>query len=137
MRKDCKSMTGCVDRREQEARRRAEEDFLRLVGEERISLRDYPTAQGYAEEWWEERYLPDVDAEAWEFWKPVVCDDQGNLDVEKVKNELHDYGILLKQIPQVYDHVSGGMISNPFTLPFEVCNAADKHYEELHREEEE
>ncbi len=57
-------------------------------------------------------------------WKDVVEHD-GVLDKESVMRELHDYDFMLEQVPKVYDHVSGGMISKPNTMAFEVIAQHD------------
>lgn len=73
----------------------------------------------------------------WDFWSEIVCDASGDLIPEKVQAELHDYGVLLRIVAQVYDHVTGGRVSKPFTLPESVCSVADEHYAELHAPEKE
>ena len=80
------------------------------------------------------------DDDDWAFWKDLVCNEDGTLNLQKVKGELHDYGVILDQVREVYDHVSGGRISKPNTLAYEVCAAADdhyaKHFAEIHSEQE-
>jgi hypothetical protein len=46
------------------------------------------------------------------FWKKLVETD-GQLDLQKVANELADYKFLLDQVPKVYMHVTGGKLSKP------------------------
>lgn len=46
------------------------------------------------------------------FWKKLVETD-GELDLNKVANELSDYKVLLTQVPKVYMHVTGGKLSKP------------------------
>ena len=40
---------------------------------------------------------------------------------EKVLAELHDYSVLLDIVPKVYDEVTEGHASKPFTVPEVVC----------------
>jgi len=40
-----------------------------------------------------------------EFWKDVVEDDDGNIDIDQVKKELSDFHTLMKKVPLVYDLV--------------------------------
>lgn len=75
--------------------------------------------------------------DSWGFWRELVCDEEGNLRLSAVKAELHDYGLLLDQVPRVYDHVSGGRITKPFTPLHEILSAADEHYAQLYGEPEE
>lgn len=58
------------------------------------------------------------------FWKGLVETD-GKLDLDKVMRELHDYSFMMDEVPKVYDHVSGGVISKPNTHAFEVINRHD------------
>lgn len=48
-----------------------------------------------------------------EFWKDIVCNDDGTLNPVAVKNELSDYSFILEQVPKVYSEVTGGMLSYP------------------------
>lgn len=50
-----------------------------------------------------------------EFWKELVENPDGSLNVDQVKRELHDYECLLSEVPQVFCHVTGGLISKPNT----------------------
>jgi hypothetical protein len=59
-----------------------------------------------------------------EFWKPIV-ETEGQLDKDKVMRELSDYRFLLQEVPKVYCHVSGGVISYPNTHAFEVNTRHD------------
>ncbi|WP_162878617.1 hypothetical protein [Peribacillus butanolivorans] len=57
-----------------------------------------------------------------DFWKDIVTDAEGNLDVEQVKRELHDYKIMLDNVPTVYDELAG--LSKPLTHAQAVIDAA-------------
>ena len=48
-----------------------------------------------------------------EFWKDIVCNDDGTLNPIAVKNELSDYNFILDQVPKVYSEVTGGRLSYP------------------------
>jgi hypothetical protein len=69
-----------------------------------------------------------------DFWKELVCKPDGSLNIDQVKRELHDYHTVLSQVSRVYDHITGGRISKPNTLAFEVITQADEHYKELYEE---
>lgn len=71
----------------------------------------------------------------WEdFWKGLVCNEDGSINVEQIKKELCDYHFMLEQIPKVYCRITNGMLSKPNYLAetvikeFETCqeNLIDK-----------
>ena len=64
-----------------------------------------------------------------EFWLRLVTDEDGALSKEKVLAELHDYSVLLDIVPKVYDEVTGGHASNPFTVPEVVCRLVEGRIE--------
>ncbi|MEK4705786.1 hypothetical protein [Bacillus sp. FSL H8-0512] len=41
------------------------------------------------------------------FWKKILEDEEGNLNIEQVKKELYDYKILLEEVPKVYGELTG------------------------------
>lgn len=59
------------------------------------------------------------------FWKNVVETD-GQLDIEKVARELHDYKMLLDQVPLVYKHITGGLLSKPHYRADAVIEVAEE-----------
>lgn len=61
------------------------------------------------------------------FWRDLVTNPDGTLNEDQVKRELHDYANMMKEVSEVYDHVTGGRISKPNTLAFEVISEADEH----------
>lgn len=68
--------------------------------------------------------------EVWDkFWAFLVTND-GEIDMEKLKNELFDFYQVLGYVPRVYDHVTGGRVSKILTKPEVVCALADEHYRE-------
>ena len=61
------------------------------------------------------------------FWAGII--DAPGVDREdKIRRELHDYTFLMEQVPSVYDAVSGGRISKPNTMAFEVIGQFEQHY---------
>jgi hypothetical protein len=76
-----------------------------------------------------------TEQECWDdFWAPI-CAPDGELDLEQVKKELFDCHGMIQEIPKVFDHVTGGRISKPNTMAFEVIAMADEHYEEIAAED--
>ena len=49
-----------------------------------------------------------------EFWKDIVCDESGNINLEQIKKELYDYSIVLNEVPKVYCEITGNLLSKPF-----------------------
>lgn len=73
-----------------------------------------------------EDYLETFD----EFWAELVTDENGNLVFDAVARELHDYRTLIRNVPQVYDHVTGGKVSKPMTDPEVVKSLYDDYVQE-------
>lgn len=67
-----------------------------------------------------------------EFWKGLVTDEQGNLDLDKVARELYDYHIVMGEVGEVYEHVTGGRLSKPNTAAHHVTSYADEYYAKIH-----
>jgi hypothetical protein len=55
-----------------------------------------------------------------EFWREIVVNPDGTLNLDALKRELHDYRALLENVPEVYAHVSGGKVSKANTDPVHV-----------------
>ncbi len=53
----------------------------------------------------------DVEQVYQDFWKDIICDDDGNIDVDQLKKELRDFYVMIKEVPKVYCGVTGGMLS--------------------------
>lgn len=52
----------------------------------------------------------------WErFWKGVVSGDDGELVLDSVKRELHDYSMMLENTSRVFNYSTGGRASKPNT----------------------
>ena len=69
----------------------------------------------------------DVEKE-WEFWKTIICNEDGTIDVEQLKLELHDYSLMLGEVPKVYIEVTGGMLSKPHYYADGVIRAFRERY---------
>ena len=48
-----------------------------------------------------------------EFWKDIVCDENGNVDLEQVKKELSDFRFMIDEVPKVYCEITEGLLSYP------------------------
>jgi hypothetical protein len=78
----------------------------------------------------------EADFESWLIQCGVV-DLLGKFNEAQARLELSDYFQFLTQASLVYDHVSGGRISKPNTMAFEVTDAADEYYAGVYREQRE
>lgn len=58
-------------------------------------------------------HFPEVMEKFNSFWRDLVCDEQGNLDLLKVAAELYDYSVVLDQVPRVYMDITNGKLSKP------------------------
>lgn len=52
-----------------------------------------------------------IDREADKFWKDIIYRKDGKLNVSQVKRELRDFYYIMKQVPEVYCSVTGGLLS--------------------------
>lgn len=65
------------------------------------------------------------------FWKDLVENLDGTINKDRLIRELSDYYWLLGSVSLVYDHVTGGKISKPNTLPETVIVEADGYMRKL------
>ena len=71
----------------------------------------------------------------WEdFWRDIVCNKDGTLNLEQIKKELYDFSIALEEVPKVYDALTGGKISKINTLHDVVISVAEDYFSELSEE---
>lgn len=66
-----------------------------------------------------------------EFWKPIVENPDGSLNIEQVKKELSDFKMVMDGASKVYDQITGSRISKPNTDPDTVLSYAEEHYREM------
>ena len=75
--------------------------------------------------------LPDTNAAA-AFWASVFPE---GMTAEQVQAELTDYHFLLEQVPKVYDHVTGGLLSKTNYHASTVIAFSDDHFTKLAEQE--
>lgn len=63
-----------------------------------------------------------------EFWAEIVLNEDGTVNMDQVKAELSDFRALIGNVRKVYDHVTGGNVTNVLTIPEVVCREADENY---------
>jgi hypothetical protein len=66
--------------------------------------------------------------EEWEFWKTVICNEDGTINVNQLKLELSDYYFMLNEVPKVYSEVTGGMLSKPHYYADGVIQEFNERY---------
>lgn len=49
-----------------------------------------------------------------EFWEPIIA-PRGEISLDQIKRELHDYRGLLEKLPAFFDEITGGRVSKPNT----------------------
>lgn len=67
--------------------------------------------------------LADYEQTYEQFWKALVEDPDRWLNVDKVKRELHDYYMMMREVSKVYDEVTGGRVTKP-NATFDEVGAA-------------
>lgn len=83
-----------------------------------------------------EKGLEDYKETWFDFWESICTDAEGNVNMDQIKRELHDYHLLMNHVAIVYDHITGGKISKPLTDPQTVIAVADDSYRESFEEEQ-
>lgn len=55
----------------------------------------------------------DIDKEYEDFWKPIIENEDGTINLEQLKRELADFSMLMDATSRVYDYVTNGQVSKP------------------------
>lgn len=72
----------------------------------------------------------------WEgFWKEAVTNEHGELVLESVKRELHDYSMMLENTARVFNYVTGGRASKPNTDAQVIIGLSDGVNQDVFRRE--
>lgn len=58
-------------------------------------------------------------------WKDAIENKDGSVNLDQVKRELFDYSNFLEEASKVYSELTGGRISKPNTMAFEVISEAE------------
>ena len=66
--------------------------------------------------------------EEWEFWKGIVCNEDGTINVEQLKKELCDFSVMIGEVPKVYVAVTGGTLSKPLYSADTVISVFNEKY---------
>lgn len=65
------------------------------------------------------------------FWKGIVCHQDGTINIDQVKKELHDFSYVMAQVPKVYCHITGDKLSKIMYPAETVIAVADDHLKEI------
>lgn len=68
------------------------------------------------------------------FWKLIVEKD-GEVDMEQVKKELHDFHIVMNEVSKVYSHLTGGQLSKPHYYADDVISEVYNYFNMLRQDE--
>lgn len=69
-----------------------------------------------------------------EFWRPIVCNQDGTIDQDKLNAELWDYYTFMGSAAEVYCEITGNQISKINTLPQAIIAVHEDHVQECIRE---
>lgn len=73
---------------------------------------------------------PEVEQCYQEFWKGIICNEDGSINIEQLKKELYDYSRVLDNVPAVYCEITGGLLSYPTYKSETVLNIfREKYYD--------
>ena len=68
--------------------------------------------------------------EEWEFWKDIVCNEDGTVNIEQLKKELCDFSLMIGEAPKVYSAETGGMLSKQTYYADTVISVFNERYGE-------
>ena len=68
------------------------------------------------------------------FWKDILEDDKGKLDMNQLKKELYDFYILIDNLSKLYVNVSGGLCSKPHTDANIVIELYEDHLNQRYQD---
>lgn len=65
-----------------------------------------------------------------EFWDKIILRKDGTVNMTQLYRELSDFSFMMEQVPLVYCHVTGGILSKPNYYAKEVIALADRRADE-------
>jgi len=70
-----------------------------------------------------------------EFWKEIVENPDGTINKEQLKKELEDFSFLMDQVPKIYCHITGNILSKLNYKAETVIQVSDEYQDRWHKEE--
>jgi hypothetical protein len=61
-----------------------------------------------------------------DFWREIVENPDGTLNLDQIMRELHDYRVVMHEVSIAYDDVTNGRLSKPNTAARHVVAAVDE-----------
>jgi hypothetical protein len=80
--------------------------------------------------WVDEEFDKEFEEDWKNFWLDILITD-GKFDEKKIKDEIHDFAYVLREVPKVYSHITNGQMSKPNYWSSEVISVADDVTTEL------
>lgn len=72
--------------------------------------------------------------ESWNFWKDIILNPDGSINIEQLKKELSDFYFIMNEVPKVYDSVTGGRMSKISYHASDVIAESEDYYTGIYRE---
>lgn len=69
-----------------------------------------------------------VSADVEQFWRGIICNEDGTIDEKKVMAELSDFSFIINQLPKVYCHITNNTLSKHMYPAETVIAVADDSY---------
>jgi hypothetical protein len=65
-----------------------------------------------------------------DFWKDIVENEDGSINLEQLKKELCDFHFMIEEVPKVYSAVTNGSMSKPNYYSSEVITQFEDYINE-------
>lgn len=74
---------------------------------------------------------PDEVTELKAWWRDIIYNSDGSLNEEAILAELYDFRMVIREVPVVYDAITGGRMSKPNYFARDVLQQHESYLEEL------
>ncbi len=78
--------------------------------------------------------MEDYEKEYEDFWKDIIENKDGSINLDQLKRELFDYSYLINNIPKLYDEITGSCISKPNTHIKHVIQKVNERISDAYQE---
>lgn len=73
--------------------------------------------------------MTDIERVYQNFWRPIIENKDGSINIDQVKFELYDYYQAIQNVTKVYDEITNGKFTKLNTDARHVIDAAEDYYE--------